>query len=52
MTGLDFPRPYIIGYGSSPSRCGPPTQTPDGQTRDSGEVCKYPDQLRRLLVMK
>src|SRR6516165_7278238 len=20
MTGLDFPRPYIIGYGSSPSR--------------------------------
>src|SRR5262249_51398652 len=23
--GSDFPRPCIIGYGSSPSRCGPPT---------------------------
>ncbi len=23
MAGSDFPRPCIIGYGSSPSRCGP-----------------------------
>jgi hypothetical protein len=23
MAGSDFPRPYIIGYGSSPSRCVP-----------------------------
>jgi hypothetical protein len=22
MAKSDFPRPYIIGYGSSPSRCG------------------------------
>src|SRR6516165_5343686 len=25
MTGLDFPRPYIIGYSSSLSRHGPPS---------------------------
>jgi hypothetical protein len=24
MASSDFPRPCIIGYGSSPSRCGPP----------------------------
>src|SRR6516225_9175741 len=23
MAASDFPRPFIIGYGSSPSRCGP-----------------------------
>jgi hypothetical protein len=23
MAESDFPRPWIIGYGSSPSRCGP-----------------------------
>src|SRR5580693_5940494 len=34
MASSDFPRPCIIGYGSSPSRCGPPTRTTDGQTRD------------------
>jgi hypothetical protein len=34
MAESDFSRPCIIGYGSSPSRCGPPTQTTDGQTRD------------------
>jgi hypothetical protein len=30
----DFPRPCIIGFGSSPSRCGPPASSGDGQTRD------------------
>jgi hypothetical protein len=34
MAESDFSRPCIIGYGSSPSRCGPPTRTTDGQTRD------------------
>src|SRR6516165_4101513 len=35
MTGLDFPRPCIIGYGSSPSRCGPSlSRDADGQRRD------------------
>ena len=31
MAKSDFPPPCIIGYGSSPFRCGPPTQTTDGQ---------------------
>src|SRR2546422_11095997 len=30
----DFPRPFIIGYGSSPSRCGPEQRTAAGHTRD------------------
>src|SRR5262249_29291101 len=30
----DFPRPFIIGYGSSPSRCGPEQRTAAGQTWD------------------
>src|SRR5438445_9271364 len=30
----DFPRPFIIGYGSSPSRCGPERRTAAGQTWD------------------
>src|SRR5262249_37077517 len=30
----DFPRPFIIGYGSSPSRCGPEQHTAAGQTWD------------------
>jgi len=34
MASSDFPRPYIIGYGSSPSRCGPQASTADGQTWD------------------
>src|SRR5262245_39020080 len=37
MTESDFSCPCIIGYGSSPSRCGPPYSAPfddDGQTRD------------------
>jgi hypothetical protein len=34
MASSDFPRPCIIGYGSSPSRCGPPASAGDGQTRD------------------
>ena len=33
MAGSDFSRPCIIGYGSSPSRCGP-GRPPPGQTRD------------------
>ena len=34
MASSDFPRPCIIGFGSSPSRCGPPASSGDGQTRD------------------
>ena len=34
ITGLDFPRPYIIGYGSSPSRHGPAALVAVGQTWD------------------
>jgi hypothetical protein len=34
ITGSDFPPPYIIGYGSSPSRCGPGQSIAAGQTRD------------------
>src|SRR5215470_8871422 len=34
MTGLDFPRPYIIGYSSSLSRHRPPASSADGQTWD------------------
>jgi hypothetical protein len=35
MAGSDFACPYIIGYGSSPSRCGPSlSRDADGQTRD------------------
>src|SRR5438132_2208778 len=30
----DFPRLFIIGYGSSPSRCGPGRRTAAGQTWD------------------
>src|SRR5262249_53842843 len=35
MAGSDFSCPCIIGYGSSPSRCGPSlAHDADGQTRD------------------
>src|SRR6202043_3013631 len=35
MTESDFSCPCIIGYGSSPSRCGPSlSRNADGQTRD------------------
>src|SRR5262249_29379997 len=34
MAKSDFPRPSIIGYGSSPSRCGPGRHMACGQTRD------------------
>jgi hypothetical protein len=34
MAGSDFSGPFIIGYGSSPSRCGPVTATRSGQPRD------------------
>src|SRR6202035_5117997 len=34
MASSDFPRPCIIGYGSSPSRCGPQASSADGQTWD------------------
>ena len=35
MARSDFSCPYIIGYGSSPSRCGPSlSRDADGQTRD------------------
>ena len=33
MAVSDFPRPCIIGFGSSPSRCGP-GRIAAGQTRD------------------
>src|SRR5580693_5864118 len=35
MAGSDFSGPFIIGYGSSPPRCGPSlSRDADGQTRD------------------
>jgi hypothetical protein len=34
MLGSDFPCPCIIGFGSSPSRCGPGATRATGQTRD------------------
>ena len=34
MAESDFPRPYIIGYGSSPSRCVPELFVAPGQTWD------------------
>src|SRR5437588_6040749 len=35
MAGSDFSCPCIIGYGSSPSRCGPSlSHNSDGRTRD------------------
>ncbi len=34
MAESDFPRPYIIGYGSSPSRCVPAIFVVTGQTWD------------------
>jgi hypothetical protein len=34
MAKSDFPRPCIIGYGSSTSRCGPGRHMACGQTRD------------------
>src|SRR6202008_3307937 len=33
-TESDFPRPFVIGYGSSPSRCGPSRFAAVGRTRD------------------
>src|SRR5437899_7398074 len=38
MASPDFSCPCIIGYGSSPSRCGPSASAGDGQTRDT----RYP----------
>jgi hypothetical protein len=32
--GSDFPRPCVIGYGSSPSRCGPSRFAAVGRTQD------------------
>jgi hypothetical protein len=34
MAESDLPRPCIIGFGSSPSRCGPGRSVAFGQTRD------------------
>ncbi len=34
MAGSDFSCPFIIGYGSSPPRCGPARREPPGRTRD------------------
>src|SRR5262245_22229894 len=34
MTESDFSCPCIIGFGSSPSRCGPSYSAHGGQTRD------------------
>ena len=36
MAGSDFSRPCIIGFGSSPSRCGPSAQTATG--RSAGDL--------------
>jgi len=34
IPGSDFPPPCVIGYGSSPFRCGPGQNIASGQTRD------------------
>src|ERR1019366_7637080 len=44
MAESDFPRPCVIGYGSSPSRCGPERFVAAGQTWD----LPYPLGVGRL----
>jgi hypothetical protein len=39
MARSDFSCPYILGYGSSPSRWGPPTQTARPNTRPPSFRC-------------
>jgi hypothetical protein len=41
MAGSDLSRPFIIGYGSSPSRCGPVRQFPAGR-----EISRFPVKER------
>src|SRR5688500_7421091 len=41
MAGSDLSRPFIIGYGSSPSRCGPARQFPAGR-----EISRFPVKER------
>ena len=36
MAGSDFSRPCIIGFGSSPSRCGPATSSRRSDARSPG----------------
>jgi len=42
MTESDFSWPRIIGYGSSPSRCGPPHKAPTDTTAASHEISQVP----------
>src|SRR5262249_31436418 len=42
MTESDFSWPRIIGYGSSPSRCGPPHPAPTDTTAASHEISQVP----------
>src|SRR5262249_49730670 len=42
VTESDFSWPRIIGYGSSPSRCGPPHPAPTDTTAASHEISQVP----------
>jgi hypothetical protein len=56
MAGSDFSSPFIIGYGSSPSRCGPPKRpdmrSPGSRTR-SVRTCQglRPRRVARALAL-
>src|ERR1700681_2967313 len=42
MASSDFPRPCIIGYGSSPSRCGPPYARANSQPTARRGISQLP----------
>ncbi|QDE47321.1 hypothetical protein EIN43_07420 [Enterobacter hormaechei] len=42
MSESDFSSPYITGFGSSPSRCGPSPALADGQR----EISRFPRKDR------
>src|SRR5437870_9476635 len=42
MASSDFPRPCIIGYGSSPSRCGPPYARANSQPTARRGISQVP----------
>src|SRR5215467_67766 len=42
MTESDFSWPCIIGYGSSPSQCGPPHPAPTDTTAANHEISQVP----------
>ena len=45
MAGSDFSCPFVIGYGSSPSRCGPPR-------REAARPDRRPPRFRRRLFAR